>query len=116
MSLTLQDMQGLISFPSFHTAAALAVTWSLRRQRFWIWMPIALVNVGLVSATVFLGLHYVTDLIGTAAHAWREPRGVSPLVRTASRLDPHPGLSLRELPVHERVEKPYHGKHGPHHP
>jgi hypothetical protein len=29
-------------------------------------MPVALLNMGLVSATVFLGLHYVTDLIGTA--------------------------------------------------
>jgi hypothetical protein len=65
--VTLQDMQGLISFPSFHTAAAIAVTWALRRQSRWIWMPIALINVGLVSATVFLGLHYVTDLLGTAA-------------------------------------------------
>jgi hypothetical protein len=64
--VSMQDMQGLISFPSFHTAAALAVTWALRRQSRWIWMPIALVNVGLVSATIFLGLHYVTDLIGTA--------------------------------------------------
>ena len=64
--LTMQDMQGLISFPSFHTAAALAVTWSLRRQSRCIWMPIALINVGLVSATVLLGLHYATDLIGTA--------------------------------------------------
>jgi membrane-associated phospholipid phosphatase len=62
----LQDMQGLISFPSFHTAAAVAVTWSLRRQSRWLWMPVALLNVGLVSATVLLGLHYVTDLIGTA--------------------------------------------------
>jgi hypothetical protein len=64
--VTLQDMQGLISFPSFHTAAAIAVTWALRRQSRWIWMPVALINVGLVSATVFLGLHYVTDLLGTA--------------------------------------------------
>ena len=62
----LQDMQGLISFPSFHTAAAVAVTWSLRRQTRWLWMPVALLNVGLISATVLLGLHYVTDLIGTA--------------------------------------------------
>src|ERR1700730_3382878 len=30
-------------------------------------MPIAMINVGLVAATIFLGLHYVTDLIGTAA-------------------------------------------------
>jgi len=65
--VTMQDMQGLISFPSFHTAAALAVTWALRRQSRWIWVPIAMINVGLVSATVLLGLHYVTDLIGTAA-------------------------------------------------
>jgi len=64
--VSMQEMQGLISFPSFHTAAALAVTWSLRRQSRWIWLPIALINVGLVSATIFLGLHYVTDLLGTA--------------------------------------------------
>jgi hypothetical protein len=66
-TVALQDMQGLISFPSFHTAAALAVTWALRRQRRWIWMPVALLNVGLVSATVLLGFHYATDLVATAA-------------------------------------------------
>jgi len=65
--VSMQNMQGLISFPSFHTAAALAVTWALRGQSRWIWMPIAMINVGLVSATVLLGLHYGTDLVGTAA-------------------------------------------------
>jgi membrane-associated phospholipid phosphatase len=65
-TLMSQDMQGLISFPSFHAAAAVAVTWALRRQNRLIWIPIALINVGLVSATVLLGIHYVTDLIGTA--------------------------------------------------
>ena len=65
--IALTDMQGLISFPSFHAAAACAVSWALRRQSRWIWIPLALINVGLVSATVFLGLHYVTDLLGTAA-------------------------------------------------
>jgi hypothetical protein len=63
--VALQDMQGLISFPSFHAAAAVAVTWAVRRQRIWIWLPVALINVGLVSATVLLGIHYVTDLAGT---------------------------------------------------
>jgi membrane-associated phospholipid phosphatase len=28
-------------------------------------MPVAVLNIGLVSATVFLGLHYVSDLVGT---------------------------------------------------
>ena len=65
--LGLHDMQGLISFPSFHAAAAVAVIWALRRQRVWVWAPVALVNVGLVSATVLLGIHYATDLAGTAA-------------------------------------------------
>jgi membrane-associated phospholipid phosphatase len=65
-SVTLQDMQGLISFPSFHTAAAVAVTWALRRQRAWLWLPVAVLNAGLISATILLGLHYVTDLLGTA--------------------------------------------------
>jgi membrane-associated phospholipid phosphatase len=64
--LGLQDMQGLISFPSFHAAAAFAVTWSLRRRRLWVWLPVALVNAALVSATVLLGIHYAIDLVGTA--------------------------------------------------
>src|SRR5438477_1410910 len=87
--LTLQDMQGLISFPSFHTAAACAVTWALRRQGRWLWMPFALMNVGLVRATILLGLHYATDLLGTAAllcaslamyRRWYEPRLTPPCV------------------------------------
>jgi hypothetical protein len=64
--LGLQDMQGLISFPSFHAAAAFAVTWSLRRRPIWIWLPIVLLNAALVSATVLLGIHYAIDLVGTA--------------------------------------------------
>ena len=80
-----QDMQGLISFPSFHVAAALAVTWALRRQRVSIWLPIALINVGLVLATVLLGIHYATDLLGTAVllaaslviyRRWYAPPGI----------------------------------------
>jgi membrane-associated phospholipid phosphatase len=87
--VTLEDMQGLVSFPSFHAAAALAVTWALRRRPVWVWLPVALINVGLVSATVLLGIHYVTDLLGTAAllaaslflyRRWCEPHVDAPRV------------------------------------
>jgi hypothetical protein len=81
--LAWQEIQGLISFPSVHVAAAFAVTWALRRERDWIWMPVAVVNVGLVSATLLLGLHYATELIATAVlmaaslamyQSWFDPR------------------------------------------
>jgi len=56
---------GLISFPSFHTAGALVVAWSLRRAR-WLriltWPVVAL----LVASTVLLGAHYAVDVIAAA--------------------------------------------------
>ena len=64
--LRLSEMQGLISFPSFHAAGALLVTWALRRCRWWLWGVVALINVGQIDATVMLGLHYAVDLVGTA--------------------------------------------------
>jgi hypothetical protein len=64
-TIRLDDMQGLVSLPSFHVAGALMVTWACRRS--WFWVPLAVVNVLLSAATVMLGLHYATDLIATAA-------------------------------------------------
>jgi len=59
------NMEGLVSLPSFHAAGALMVTWALRQSRFWLAILIP-VNAALIAATVMTGIHYVADLIGTA--------------------------------------------------
>jgi len=61
-----QDMDGLVSMPSFHVAGAVMVTWALRHSRFWLAILLP-VNVLLTVATVITGTHYVADLFGTAA-------------------------------------------------
>lgn len=56
------DIEGLISVPSFHVAGASMVTWALRRCRV-LFYPIALVNAALVTATFMTGSHYLVDCI-----------------------------------------------------
>jgi hypothetical protein len=60
------NTEGLISFPSFHAAGALMTTWALRRSRIWVTL-LGVLNTALIAATVLLGVHYVTDLLGTVA-------------------------------------------------
>jgi hypothetical protein len=60
--LDLTQADGLISWPSFHTAGALLVVWTLRGT--WLFWPAVLVDGVLVAATVLLGLHYTVDVLG----------------------------------------------------
>jgi hypothetical protein len=62
--VVMHDIEGLISFPSFHVAGAWMVTWAFRRRIAWL-LPLVGVNVALTAATVMTGAHYATDLIGT---------------------------------------------------
>jgi hypothetical protein len=82
-TVRLDDLQGLVSFPSFHVAGAVIVTWVCRRS--WLWVPLALINVLLSAATVMLGLHYATDLLGTAVMCgtslWLYRRWAAPLLQ-----------------------------------
>jgi len=58
------DLEGMISMPSFHVAGGLMVTWVLRGHR--RLLPIALLlNLGMVAATVLCGAHYFIDLVAT---------------------------------------------------
>ena len=57
------DLEGLVSFPSLHVAGALAVTWAMRRYRYWL-AGLTGLNAALIAATVVLGAHYFIDLIG----------------------------------------------------
>lgn len=60
------DLEGLISMPSFHVAGALMCTWAVRRQ--WqVLVPVALLNTSLIAATVLTGAHYAVDIAGSTA-------------------------------------------------
>jgi hypothetical protein len=65
-SIRFDDLEGLVSMPSFHVAGALIVVWSLRRHGRLFWPAVSL-NVLLAAATVLTGAHYAVDLFGTAA-------------------------------------------------
>ena len=58
------DIEGLISFPSFHVAGGLMVTWSFRHLGWWA-APIVVLNGLLISATVLTGAHYAIDVVMT---------------------------------------------------
>jgi membrane-associated phospholipid phosphatase len=56
------ELDGLISYPSFHTAAGLFSTWAARK-RWWLLAPMMVVNGLLVLATFLIGIHYVMDTL-----------------------------------------------------
>ena len=63
----LGHLEGLISFPSYHTVLAMLLTWAHRRSP--LLLPVAAVNgVMLVSIPTFGG-HYLADMIAGAAVA-----------------------------------------------
>ncbi len=64
----LDDLEGLIIFPSFHAVAAVVFCWAIwpvRRLR-WFFGPI---NLLMLAATPIDGAHYAVDILGGAAVA-----------------------------------------------
>ncbi len=64
----LDDLEGLVSFPSFHTEMALLFSWAAWRTA-WIRWPVLLVNLGLLSVTPIEGGHYLVDMLAGLAVA-----------------------------------------------
>lgn len=58
------NLEGLVSCPSFHVAGSWMVTWAFRRT--WLLVPLAILNTALAASTVMLGAHYAVDLLATA--------------------------------------------------
>jgi hypothetical protein len=58
------DLEGMISFPSFHVAGALMVTWAFRRHAAWF-VSLLVINGWLIAATFMTGAHYVVDIVAT---------------------------------------------------
>jgi membrane-associated phospholipid phosphatase len=58
------ELEGLVSFPSFHAAGGLIVTWAFRHRRRFL-VPLALLNLALIASTFMSGVHYVIDVIAS---------------------------------------------------
>ena len=66
--LALLGLGGIVTFPSFHTAAAVLYTWALWPVR-WLRPLVILANGAMLAATPLNGGHYFIDLIAGAAVA-----------------------------------------------
>ena len=64
VELTREHLQGFITFPSFHTASALAALAAFSKHPR-IWWPLLLINAGLVMGTVAVGGHFVIDSLSS---------------------------------------------------
>lgn len=60
--MTLDNLAGLVAFPSFHIIMALIATWYVKGTRLFI--PLVLFNTLMVPATVVHGAHHAVDLLG----------------------------------------------------
>ena len=78
-SVALNQLEGLISFPSFHTAAALIFIWTLHTVRYVSWAGIPL-NLALIVATPTVGAHYFIDVVGGVVCGVCGYRGKPPAV------------------------------------
>lgn len=67
-TIELNNLEGLIAFPSFHTAAAILYAWVLWPLKMLRW-PALLLNTALVATTPIGGSHYAIDVVAGAAVA-----------------------------------------------
>jgi hypothetical protein len=63
--IRLNDFEGLITFPSFHTANAILFVWALWPIRY-VRTPIAVLNLLMIASTPTAGSHYFIDIVGGA--------------------------------------------------
>ena len=61
-------VEGYVSFPSYHTAAALLFVWAIWPLR-WLRIPVVVLNVALILGALLMGSHYLIDIIGGAVVA-----------------------------------------------
>ena len=81
-SVRLDNLEGLVTFPSFHTASAIMFTWALRRVRYVGWIAAA-VNVLMILSTPYSGAHDLVDVLAGAVVA---VAAIGASIRVAARL------------------------------
>jgi membrane-associated phospholipid phosphatase len=66
--VSFRGAEGLITFPSFHVAWAILLTWAFRGRRL-LFAAAAIVNLLVIVSTMTTGWHYFADVLGGAAVA-----------------------------------------------
>jgi membrane-associated phospholipid phosphatase len=61
-AVPLGDLRGIISFPSYHTAAAVLAVWAVWPVRFIRW-PMLLLNLMMAASAPIEGAHYLIDVL-----------------------------------------------------
>jgi membrane-associated phospholipid phosphatase len=63
--IDLSSLQGVVSFPSFHTMLGIMTVYALRDTR-WIMIPVLLVNGAMIVSTMPVGGHHLADVLAGA--------------------------------------------------
>ena len=66
LNFALAELTGVVTFPSFHTAMALAYIWGFRNTGPIGW-SIGVLNLVMLCAIPWIGGHYLVDMIAGAA-------------------------------------------------
>jgi membrane-associated phospholipid phosphatase len=62
----MEKAKGLVTFPSYHTALGIIITYALREIR-WIFVPVAILNSVMLVSTVPEGGHHLIDVLAGLA-------------------------------------------------
>lgn len=65
----LDKLNGIVEFPSFHTASALIYTYAFRDENKFIFIPILFLNILLIFSCLSHGGHFLIDIFGGIAVA-----------------------------------------------
>src|SRR5262249_9538447 len=63
--IDLSALQGVVSFPSFHTILGVMTIYALRDTR-WLMVPVLLLNGTMIVATMPVGGHHLVDVLAGA--------------------------------------------------
>jgi membrane-associated phospholipid phosphatase len=66
--LGMDTLFGIVTFPSFHAAGAVLLGWGFHGFRLLRW-PFHALNAGLFASAIFVGGHYIVDLVAGAVIA-----------------------------------------------
>jgi membrane-associated phospholipid phosphatase len=65
-TIDVSSVQGVVSFPSFHTMLGILITYAIRDTRL-LFVPVAAINALMIVSTLPVGGHYLADVIAGAA-------------------------------------------------
>ncbi|WP_349371179.1 phosphatase PAP2 family protein [Salinarimonas sp.] len=98
----LAQTEGLVTFPSFHTALAVLTIWAAWGVAWLRWPALAL-NLCVIAGTLPEGGHYLVDLVGGAAAALLAVAVASRTCRPARARQPATGPAAAGMPSSMRI-------------